>query len=170
MSCILFQYTSLSRRFLPAAINFLTGILHLTIPKAGVKLVKVLPPFKSTSSLLLLLNDCSHESLSLKLDSIDLLNDPIEDSFKIRSTYTALKLLSEYHQVLSHLPSVPELFEPAVEYLKLIPRNNYPKEVQAEFEKLLNGLSSFNRVMEFIVMEKKRPKALKLYEPKIEIM
>lgn len=166
---LVLEWTVLSKRFLPAAINFLAGILHLAIPKTGVKLIRVLPPFKATLSLLSLTKEM-REEVSLKLELTDLLNRPTDDSFKVRSLFVTLQLLNDFHKNLSHLPSLVEIYEPIFKYLNLIPKQNYPERVQKEFENLIEVLqnSVANRTLEYIVMEKKRPKALKLYEPKIE--
>lgn len=165
---LILEWTTLSKRFSPASINFLAGILHLAIPKSGVRLIKVLPPFKSTLSLLYLAEKVGADDL--KLQAGDLLNKPIDDSFKIRSIFTTLRLLKDFHANLLHLPSLVEIYEPVLRYLNLIPTENYPETVQNEFEVLKKLLdeSISNRQLEFIVIEKKRPKALKLYEPKIE--
>lgn len=165
---LILEWTSLSKRFSPASLNFLAGILHLSIPKTGVKLIKVLPPFKSNLSLLCLTE--KSEETDLKLQSSDFLNKPIDDSFKSRSIFTTLRLLKDFHANLAQLPSLVEIYEPILRYLNLIPTENYPKSVQDEFQslkKILNDAIS-DRKLEFIVLEKKRPKALKLYEPKIE--
>lgn len=168
ISTLILEWTSLSKRYLPASINFLAGILHLAIPKNSVKLIKVLPPFKPTNSLLCLTE--KSEETDLKLQTSDLLNKSIDDSFKIRSVFTTLCLLRDFHANLSKIPSLVEIYQPVLNYLSQIPQENYPERVQKEFSKLIETLenSISNRQLEYIVMEKKRPKALKLYEPKIE--
>lgn len=168
---LVLEWTTLSKRFLPAAINFLSGILHLAIPKTGVKLIRVLPPFKPTLSLLALTEPIKDsDELILKLEATDFLNRPIDSSFKIRTIFVTLRLLKDFFNNLSQLPSIVEVYEPILNYLNLIPKQNYPEVLQKEFEILIeiikNGAA--NRKLEYIVMEKKRPKALKLYEPKIE--
>ncbi|KAJ8934163.1 hypothetical protein NQ314_013545 [Rhamnusium bicolor] len=153
LSTLILEYTTLSKRYLPAAINFLSGILHMAVPKTGVKLLKVLPPFKSTSSLLVLVENYSLESFkSLQMDSTDLLENEIKEEYKIRVLYNTLKLLEDFYYNIKELSSSSEIFERPLRYLELIPTLNYPKEVQNYY----------------IAMETKKPKALRLYEPKIE--
>ncbi|KAJ8917757.1 hypothetical protein NQ315_005208 [Exocentrus adspersus] len=158
------------KRYLPAVINFLSGVLHMAIPKTGVKLVKVLNPFKATASSLVLLENYSLESFkSLKLDSKDLINDDIEEEYKVRVLYTTLKLLEEFYNNLKELSSSNEVFGQVLRYLEMIPTNSYPKEVKTSLEVLTKTLrDSKNKTLKYIVMQAKKPKALRLYEPKIE--
>lgn len=167
-----FQYTSLSRRYLAAAINFLAGILHNAVPKRGVQLLKILPPFKPTQSLLVLADDIEFNSPLLKLDVTDLLNKEIDNSFQIRSLYVAVTQLKDFCNNLEKIPSSLEIFGYAINYLKLIPNDRYPLTLKTKIQDVLDTFqkSQNSRVLQYIVMEKKRPKALKLYEPKIEVM
>lgn len=167
---LILQYTSLSKRYLPVSINFLCGILHMAIPKTGVLLLKVLPPFKPTANLLVLLNNCNSKEFIAKLSPGDLLDDEICDDYKITCFYITLKLLNEFKEILKYLPSFNEIFEPVLEKLTMLPFDNYPLKVQTVFKNLVDDLRSLKKEfkIEYIVMEKKRPKALRLYEPRIE--
>nr|XP_023023933.1 nucleolar protein 14 homolog [Leptinotarsa decemlineata] len=171
LTTIVLEYTSISRRYLPAVINYLAGLLHMAIPKTGVKLIKVIPPFKPTSSILVLLKNFSLKyDKTLLMESTDLIRIDIDEDFKLRTLYNVTKLLEEFHHNLSELPSAVEIFEPVLRYLILIPTTNYPEQVRNVMEKLKTSLkeSKIERKLEYIVMEAKRPKALRLYEPKIE--
>lgn len=156
---------------MPAAINFLSGILHMAVPKTGVKLIQVLPPFKKTSSdLVLVENLSSHTSFNTKMDCLNLLNMDIEESYKIDVLYASLEILEEFHANYKVLPSCVEIFSPILKYLEAIPMNYYPKLVKDAHAGLLNTLrnSIDQRNMPYIVMEAMKPKALKMFEPKIE--
>lgn len=167
-----FQYTSLSKRYLGAAINFLAGVLHSAIPKTGVQLLKILPPFKSTQNLLVLTDYSDFNSPLLNLDVTDLLNKEIDDSFRIRSVYVAVTQLKDFYDNLEKIPSSLEIFSYPINYLKLIPYDKYPLTLQTKIQDLLSTFerSQNSRTLQYIVMEKKRPKALKLYEPKVEVV
>ncbi|KAF2903270.1 hypothetical protein ILUMI_02919 [Ignelater luminosus] len=167
---LILEYTSLSKRYLPAAVSFLAGILHMTIPKSGVRLIKVLPPFRSTSSALVLYKNCSSVCMSLKLEISDLTEIEISEDFKIRALYTTLKLLQEFKLIFSDYSSRCEIFENVTHYLEQIPVSNYPIEVQNEMKKLSDSLEKTKqeRKLDYIVMEAKKPKALRLYEPNIQ--
>jgi nucleolar protein 14 len=167
---LVLEYTALSKRHLPAAISYLGGLLHMAIPKLGVRLIKVNPPFRPTSSLLVLVNDCSGDDFDFKMERSDLVEEEITDSFKIRAIHTTLRLIEEFDNNLSTLSSNVEIFNDIRVYLELLPTRNYPKTVQTQFEKVSRQLTDrkIERKLEYIVMEAKKPTALRLYEPKIE--
>ncbi|CAH1996644.1 unnamed protein product [Acanthoscelides obtectus] len=170
ITTLVLQYTSLSKRYSPAAICYLSGILHMAIPKSGVKLIKVLPPFKSTSSDLVLIGNHSLDLCKdLKMDTTDLFSTCYDDEFKIRIFHNAVKALSEFNENLETLPSCVEIFEPVLKYLEMIPLQNYPVIVQTVAQDLILRLQKQkeNRQLRKIVREAEKPKALRLYEPKI---
>ncbi|CAG9817556.1 unnamed protein product [Phaedon cochleariae] len=172
---LVLEYTTISQRYLPGVINFLAGLLHMAIPKTGVKLVKVPPPFKSTSTLLVLLenlslsfSDSSEKCFQMK--NTDLLSTEIDEEFKVRALHTAIGLSEEFYRHFEKLPSNVEIFSPIQKYLELVPALNYPRKVANGMENLSNCLNKTKseRILNYIVMEATRPKALRLYEPKIE--
>lgn len=144
----------------------------MIIPKRAIQIIKVLPPFKSLSNLLVL--NKPHKIISkdfnLKLNVDDILNDEIDESFKIRVLYATLRMLKEVHEYLKEVPSLCEIFAPIYKYLCMIPFGNYPEIVRKEgidLKKIIED-SELNRKLVYIVMKKARPKALRLYEPQIE--
>ncbi|KAJ3643381.1 hypothetical protein Zmor_026095 [Zophobas morio] len=167
---LVLEYTTLSKRYLPAAINYLGGILHMAVPKIGVKLIKVNPPFQPTTNSLVLFNDCTSEDSSLKMRLSDLAEEKIDDLFKIRALNTTLKLIEEFDNNFSALPSNLEIFKDILAYMELLPTRNYPQKVCTQFERTSQQLKSrrSDKNLDYVVMPAKRPKALRLYEPKIE--
>lgn len=144
----------------------------MAIPKRSVKIIKVLPPFKTTSNLLVLNKSYKNntETFQFKLNIDDILEEKIDESFKIRALYASLKMLQEIHNNLIDLPSLCEIFAPIYRYLCMIPFANYPEIVYKE-SKILKKLikdSELNRKLIYLVTPKIRPKALRLYEPQIE--
>lgn len=105
-------------------------------------------------------------SLSLKLQSEDLIKTEISEDFKIRAIYTAMKLIQEFIEYFKDLPSNIEIFADIFQYLKQLPTGNYPNEVQT----LIVDLSDYemNRKLYYVVQAAQRPKALRLYEPNIQ--
>lgn len=149
----------------------MSGILHMAIPKGGVKLIKVLPPFKATSSHLVLLeNRSSNDSHIFKMDCTNLLDLDIEENYKIEVLYVTIKVLENFHANYQELPSCLEIFSPVSKYLEAIPMDNYPKLVRKAQETFLRILrnSRDQRKLPYIVMQTMKPKALKMLEPKIE--
>ncbi|KAK4875209.1 hypothetical protein RN001_011631 [Aquatica leii] len=166
---LILEYTSLSKRYLPSAINFLAGLLHMAIPKNTVQRIRVLPPFKSTSNSLALYRKESTLKMSLKLEPTDLIETEITDDFKVRVLYNALKIISEFNYNFKEFASNREIFALIVKYLELIPIDHYNDNMQEEMKNLLSSLKATTEKKLFYLMaEVKRPKALRLYEPNIQ--
>ncbi|XP_028129289.2 nucleolar protein 14 homolog [Diabrotica virgifera virgifera] len=171
VSSLVLEYTALSKRYLPAVINFLSGLLHMAVPKTGVRLLKIPPPFKSTSTHLVLIENFSLEELpSMKLDATDFCEVEITAEYQVRALYNIGKLLEQFLDHYKLLSSHVEIFEKALKYLELIPLSSYPTIVQNSLKQLIDSLkrSKDERKLEYLVMESARPKALRLYEPRIQ--
>ncbi|XP_017780052.1 PREDICTED: nucleolar protein 14 homolog [Nicrophorus vespilloides] len=163
------EYTTLSKRYSPASIKFLCGILHMAIPKVTVRQIKVLPPFKHISSSLVLAEQVETFD-NPKLDVTDLIDvKDFDDAFRIKAINVSLGLLKYFHSNCQPLSSCPEIFETAFNYLSQLPKENYPESLSKSLNSFLETLDEGknNRTLEYVVMEKKKPKALRLYEPNI---
>lgn len=114
---VLLEYTQLSKRFLPAALNFLAGVLFLSIRKRSVHQLKVVPPFKSNGELssLLAIKKPTTFGKESRLLATDLNEDTIDDSFKVRAFNTTI-LLAKH--ILSNLNNcgLQSLAEPFSKY------------------------------------------------------
>lgn len=141
----------------------------MAVPKVGVKLIKVMPPFKSISNELVLLEDCSNLDAELKMNVTDLDGGDFDEEFKIRVTNTVINLILEFFDIYKELASCVEIAEPIFKYLELIPMNSYPITVRKNHKKLKDSLTELknNRNLVYVKMAERRPKALRLYEPKI---
>lgn len=158
---------------MPAAINFLSGILHMAIPKTGVKLIKVLPPFKAVSSHLVVVEDFSSIVFDdSKISCSNLLSLEIDESFKVEVFCTSIKILEEFHSHYEDLPSCVEIFSSVLRYLEAIPMDKYPEIARKLHSRFLNTLrnSRDHRSLPYLVSKPKKPKALKMLEPKFEQM
>lgn len=166
---LILEYTSLSNRYLPAAVNFLGGIFHMAIPKTSVRILKVLPPFKSLSSDLVLTTNCSSMEITDKLPISSLVEKELTDHYKILVIYITLKLLRDFIENLKNLLSNVEIFSVVEKYVHQIPMEFYPKEVKAAHKEVCASLTKLEseRKLQYLIMEDKKPKALRLYEPKI---
>lgn len=130
---VLSEYTQLSKRFLPAALNFLAGVLYLSIRKRRGHQMKVVPPFKSNgelSSLLVLKKPITFEK-EHRLSANDLTENTIDDSFRARAFNTAILLAK---QILSNLNNcgLHFLAAPFSKYLDQLELKNYPDECKKE--------------------------------------
>lgn len=168
---ILLEYTQLSKRFLPAALNFLAGVLYLCIRKRPVHQMKVVPPFKSAgelSSLLVLKKPTAFDG-DRRLQATDLTSDSIDDSFKIRAFNTTILLVKHILSNLNDNCGVQFLAEPFSKYLDKIDLKNYPNECKQNVSNLLKLIDTINsQPLTYLVPEMKRPKTLRQLEPKFE--
>ncbi|KAL1494774.1 hypothetical protein ABEB36_010319 [Hypothenemus hampei] len=167
---LVLEYTALSKRVLPLTIVYLAGILHMAIPKTSVKLIKICPPFKPLASDLVLTSDkTSLSTLNSKLNVSYLIQSEVTDEFKIVALLLTLRLLNDFIENLKDLPSSVEIFEPINKFLIQIPMEFYPKLVRDEYKRVCDSLEKLQseRKLEYLVLEAKKPKALRLYEPKI---
>lgn len=167
---ILLEYTQLSKRFLPAAVNFLAGCLYLAIRKRKPNLLKVVPPFKSAGefSSILALKKSTEFSNERCLLATDLTNDSIDDSFKLRAFNTTVQLAKQMFTNLNNC-GLHFLTEPFVKYLDKIELKNYPDECKENVSALLKVIDTIkSEPLTYLVPEMKRPKALRQLEPKFE--
>ncbi|KAK2584541.1 hypothetical protein KPH14_006910 [Odynerus spinipes] len=172
---LILEYTVLSKRFAPSAINFLRGIIYMATPKLSIKGTKVIPPFKIVGELsnLLIINseqaDLEIDSSTALMKAYDLVCEDIDNDFKIRALFTALNLVSEFKSHLQELQSAYSIFEPIMKLLKENVCDGYPSSLKKNIKQLCEELMSLkNKKLEYIVREKKRPKPLRQYEPRIE--
>lgn len=151
------------------------GIIYISTPKHLIQGIKMIPPFKISgeSSNLLMLDD---NQINLDIDPngvlmtvSDLISGPLDDNFRIRALLTAINLLREFKNHLEELEAVYSIFEPILKLLKVNSFDKYPLNVKKHIKQLRRDLKGLkNKKLEYIVMEKKKPRPLRLYEPRIE--
>lgn len=171
------QCIELSKRWSPAAINFLRGVIYVSLPKPFSKVIKVVPPFKSVGDIsnILVLEE-SHKKLNvdptnIKMQAEDLFEEEIDDEFRIRSFVTAIKLLTEFQKNCIELEAAFSIFKPLYTLLKCGSVKRFPKSVQELVDIFLNDLEQLKeKQLEPIMATQKKPKALRLYEPQIEVV
>ncbi|XP_076761645.1 nucleolar protein 14 homolog l(3)07882 [Xylocopa sonorina] len=174
---LILEYTVLSKRFAPSVINFLRGIIYVSTPKHLIQGIKVIPPFKSVgeSSNLLIL-DKDQTDLDIDLNSTlmkvsDLVDGPLDDNFKVRTLLTAVNLLREFKNHLEGLETAYSIFEPILKLLEVNSFDKYPSNIRKHIKQLRKDLKELkNKKLEYLVVEKKRPKPLRLYEPRVEVV
>ena len=172
---LVLEYTVLSKRFAPSVINFLRGVIYVSTPKHLIQGIKMIPPFKAIGefSNLLVLED---DQTDLEIDpsgalmrASDLIHGESDDDFKIRALLTALNLLREFKNQLEELEAVYPIFEPILKLLKPNALDKYPPNARKHVKQLRKDLKELKKKkLEHIVREKKKPKPLRLYEPRIE--
>lgn len=137
----------------------------------------MIPPFKTigeSSNLLILDEDQSQLDIDPSgtlMKAHDLEDGPLDDEFRIRGLSTVTNLLREFKNHLEELEAVYSIFEPILQLLKANTFDKYPPSVKKHIKQLRKDLKELkNKKLEYIVVEKKKPKPLRLYEPRIEVV
>ncbi|XP_061393236.1 nucleolar protein 14 homolog [Musca vetustissima] len=168
------EYGNISKRFLPAAFNFLTGLIFLCIPKRPVEIIKVVPPFQSQGPLnrLLAIATDSKEYKDIKeepLNAEDLVTQLISNDFKVRSLNQTLQLIQDATSLVSEHVGSNFLVAPIYEMMDKLDVTPYPSYVKENYEKTKTLLETvMNKPLTKLVPPEKKPKALRLLEPRIE--
>ncbi|KAF7403186.1 hypothetical protein HZH68_005980 [Vespula germanica] len=174
---LMLEYTVLSKRFAPSVINFLRGVIYMATPKLLIENIKVIPPFKKigkSSNLLIIDHEKTGSEMDLNtnieiMKACDLVNEDIDNDYKIRVLFTTINLIIEFKNQLQELESAYSIFEPIMKLLKENPYNGYPSSLKERIKQLCEELIGLkNKKLEYIIREKKRPKPLRQYEPRIE--
>ena len=158
-------------------INFLRGIVYVSLPKPFSKVIKVIPPFKSVgeNSNILVLEENHKKSeidpANVKMQAVDFLEEEMDDNYRIRTFTTAINLLSEFQKQCSELDSAFSIFEPIWTLLKDGSLKRYPKKVKENVKILISDLEKLKeKKLEHLMFDRKKPKALRMYEPRIEVV
>ncbi|XP_037242001.1 nucleolar protein 14 [Falco rusticolus] len=175
--CLFLEYVSLSRRFVPELINFLLGVLHISLPKKRAQGYTVVHPFSPVGKNLELLLVCDKKDLeswqkqNLPLSIVTRLKETSGTEMNhIRLSCLALcfDLIKKCAALYESLPSFHEIMHPIrVLLTQHVPVNEYPEKMQEWYHSALKELE--NKVKQYtpLISEKKKPVPLKQYTPKI---
>uniref|UniRef100_A0A667ZA93 NOP14 nucleolar protein homolog (yeast) n=1 Tax=Myripristis murdjan TaxID=586833 RepID=A0A667ZA93_9TELE len=176
LCCLALEYVSLSKRFLPELINFLSGTLHLAVPdKTAIGYSVVLPfrPSGKYSDLLVLSDPESCKSWSKKTLSLSATQNlehvtPAPHTCELMCLSTCLDLVKRCCLLYKELTSFTHIFQPIGTLLsKHLPVQTYPALLQELHSEILAAISSAPVTRTPLVFEKKKPIPLKLLTPKI---
>uniref|UniRef100_A0A8U8AMC1 NOP14 nucleolar protein n=1 Tax=Geospiza parvula TaxID=87175 RepID=A0A8U8AMC1_GEOPR len=175
--CLFVEYVSLSRRFVPELINFLLGVLHISLPKSQAQGYTVVHPFTPVGKNLELLWVCDEEDLkSWEKQNVPLsIVTRFKEASRTEINHTRLSclalcfdLIKKCAALYESLPSFHEIMHPVrILLTKHMPINEYPEKMQEWYHSALKELE--NKVKHYtpLVCEKKKPVPLKQYTPKI---
>ncbi|XP_027747193.1 nucleolar protein 14 [Empidonax traillii] len=175
--CLFLEYVSLSRRFVPELINFLLGVLHISLPKKQAQGYTVVHPFTPLGKNLELLLVHDKEDLeswqkqSLPLGIVTRLKETSKTEMNhIRLSCLALcfDLIKKCAALYESLPSFHEIMHPVrILLTQHVPVNEYPEKMQEWYHSALKELE--NKVKHYtpLICEKKKPVPLKQYTPKL---
>ncbi|NXW62927.1 NOP14 protein, partial [Eurystomus gularis] len=175
--CLFLEYVSFSRRFVPELINFLLGVLHISLPKKQAQGYTVVHPFTPAGKNLELLLVCDKKDLeswqkqNLPLSILTRLKETSRTELNhIRLSCLALcfDLIKKCAALYESLPSFHEIMHPVRTLLtQHVPVNEYPEKMQEWYHSAVKELE--NKVKRYtpLICEKKKPVPLKQYTPKI---
>ncbi|NXE63244.1 NOP14 protein, partial [Calcarius ornatus] len=175
--CLFLEYVSLSRRFVPELINFLLGVLHISLPKSQAQGYTVVHPFTPVGKNLELLLVCDKEDLkSWEKQNVPLsIVTRLKEASRTEINHTRLSclalcfdLIKKCAALYESLPSFHEIMYPVrILLTQHIPVNEYPEKMQEWYHSALKELE--NKVKHYtpLICEKKKPVPLKQYTPKI---
>ncbi|XP_002742430.1 nucleolar protein 14-like [Saccoglossus kowalevskii] len=174
---LFFQYVSLSKRYVPEVVNYLYGVLFLSVQKSNSKLYPVIPPFKPFSkySHILVLEDTEKTSQKdvARISLSDMFADNSQDncnsdSFRVSIMNTCLSLIHEFAELYQDLPCYKEIFTFILSILSELEVDKYLDQIKNKVTNLQSLLSNQDKKSrDFLRREKKKPQSIKLYEPKI---
>ncbi|XP_013165719.1 PREDICTED: nucleolar protein 14 [Papilio xuthus] len=172
VAALILEYTALSKRFVPAAVNFLRGILYLSANTSVLNPIQVVPPFRlhKDVKILNLEDDCSKVAFETKMSAKDLIRTDIDDAFKITCLLTCVLMLKELFDNYNDLEAQEAIFEAHIKLLGRLDLDLYPKKVRSTVSEVLQHMKESLEVKTYtpLAREKVRPKALRLYEPDIQ--
>ncbi|PZC78240.1 hypothetical protein B5X24_HaOG202491 [Helicoverpa armigera] len=172
VTTLILEYTMLSKRLVPSAINFLRGILYLSANTSVLNPIQVVPPFRlhKDSNLLNLEENCSKRDVDSKMAARDLALTEFNDDFKIRILSSSMGILKEFFDYFNDIEAQVYLFEPHLRLIGRIDLDMYPIKVAHRVNQIVKYMKAGLEVKTFtpLCREKKRPKALRLYEPDIQ--
>ncbi|XP_035894831.1 nucleolar protein 14 homolog [Anopheles stephensi] len=159
-----------SKRFLPSAIAFLTGVLDQACPKDALPpITTIVQPFKLTSSILLAETESDiNEPEVLQLTAQDLLLTQITSSFKVRAVACTVSLVGALCKQLESIAAAATIAKQLLQPLNSIQKRSYPTPVMELLQQTNATLTELSRrSLPYLVQAEKKPKPLRLLEPKI---
>ncbi|XP_042603952.1 nucleolar protein 14 [Cyprinus carpio] len=177
LCCLALEYVSLSQRIFPELLNFLLGLLHLTVSDKHNTGYTVVSPFRrqGKSCDLLVLKDpnTSHswnrKPLSLQTAHRLPAQSPVErDHYRLSLIDSCLDLVKRCTWLYKDLPSYAHIFQPIrALLLKHLPVEGYPAPIQDLHREILDAIPEKPSQHAPLVFKKKKPIPLKLFTPKI---
>uniref|UniRef100_A0A673KHQ3 Nucleolar protein 14-like n=1 Tax=Sinocyclocheilus rhinocerous TaxID=307959 RepID=A0A673KHQ3_9TELE len=178
LCCLALEFVSLSQRFFPELLNFLLGLLHLTLPNKHNTGYTVVSPFRrqgKNCDLLVLTDPSASHSWNRKPISLHTAHripaeSPVErDHCRLSVIDSCLDLVKRCTSLYKDLPSFAHIFQPIrTLLLQHLPVESYPAPIQVQhLQHTSHSLSSQPSQHAPLVFKKKKPIPLKLFTPKI---
>ncbi|XP_077299641.1 nucleolar protein 14 homolog l(3)07882 [Arctopsyche grandis] len=170
---LVLEYTSFSKRIMPAALNFIGGVLSLFVPTHLRKEIIVIPPFKLMGNpFSLIFNEKFDKSISIDgLMPIQyLLNENSSEEFKVHILINTLNIFTAFCNQSTEFHAQKILFKYHIDIINLLSRQKYPKLIKNHINSVKTKvMESFeNKSLQRLVEDNKLPKMFKTYEPSFE--
>lgn len=180
--CNLFlECVSLSKRFVPEAVNFLTGcfLSAMTVDdeddRHRLPYVHPFKPVGPSSDLLRVHGHCKEiECLPLSIRRVQRERDCGGDNFRISALHLCIDLLRRFAELYVGLPTFPITFDPIVVHNGRLPFDRLPDQIKEKAESLVGFIeqrrtsSAADFPLVTMVRERKKPKPMKLLDPIVE--
>ncbi|XP_051734258.1 nucleolar protein 14 [Ctenopharyngodon idella] len=173
LCCLALEFVSLSQRFFPELLNFLLGLLHLTVPDKSSTGYTVVSPFRQQGKncdLLVLTDPNASHSWNRKPMSLHTAHrSPAErDHCRLSLLDSCLDLVKRCTSLYKHLTSYGPIFQPIrTLLLNHLPVELYPTCIQDLHREILDAIPEEPSQHAPLVFKKKKPIPLKLLTPKI---
>ncbi|XP_030370777.1 nucleolar protein 14 homolog [Scaptodrosophila lebanonensis] len=170
---IALEFGQRSKRLLPAVFNYLQGIVHMCIPKQPDEVLEITPPFERNGPFSKLLAiGCSAESKAIEqmpLQATDLVTHTLSLDFKVRVLSATLGLIKDATELVGEHVGATYLATPFLSLLSRLPIESYPAYVNENLNACKNALEQVaTRPMKPLAPAEKKPKALRMLEPRFE--
>lgn len=154
---VLLEFTCDSKRYIPASINVLEYILSAAIN---------VDDKKDQSSIAL--NDLGYKKIEYKkLNSVDFITEEIDASFKLAITNLSLKLFQQFLELQKESVNSYYMTLRLKKILKNVNYKTYPKWLNETLDECRSALTeSQNQKLRHLTLPAKKPKMLRLLEPK----
>lgn len=177
LSTLCLEFVSMSKRYVPEAINFLHGVLFLASAKEEGKYEAVIPPFKPVgkhNGLLEITESLKKATVKpLKLSEVlvtDMDKDALSNNeFRLSAISACVNLLTEFCKLYTEFPSFWEIFSRVKSACDKLPVKFYPDDLRSDVKELTDFISGHQHGKKKpLVIQKKKPKPLKMFEPEVE--
>ncbi|XP_016380079.1 nucleolar protein 14-like [Sinocyclocheilus rhinocerous] len=161
LCCLALEFVSLSRRFFPELLNFLLGLLHLTVSDKRNMGTAVCESVCVCVSEVFYNNKHAWPVISSLLHLLCL-------CFRLSLIDSCLDLVKRCTSLYKDLPSFAHIFQPIrTLLLQHLPVEGYPAPIQDLHSEILDAIPEQPSQHAPLVFKKKKPIPLKLFTPKI---
>ena len=169
---LVLDFQQLSKKFLPAVMNFLSGICFLAAKKSILDQTQPILPFKKNDSLLALKEKFKENfPESPKLCAEDFLDTPMDEDFKVRALNVTVHLIADFVKLYDEHVGMKYFLDPFETPLnRLVDDKSLPKDLKTFIKSTLEEFQSIRSDKKFVYPqpERKIKPMIRMLEPKFE--